>query len=82
MKTNDINRRFDRTEEELDNILIEIREARQELRALRSEIANRRCTGGTPAPAHPTPPTHTPYIRPWAPYPIPRVTWCCNGTAL
>ena len=81
MKTNDISRRFDRIEEEMDNLLIEVREMRQELRAMRSDAANRRCTGGSPAPARPTPPTHpsipyTPYIRPWAP--PPRITWYCD----
>ena len=83
MKTRDTSRRLDRIEEELDNILIEIQEARQEVRelsgtlaTLRQDIANRRCTGGTPAPAHPTPPTNVPYIRPWQPYP--HVTWCTN----
>ena len=89
MKTHDVNKRFDRIEEELDNVLIEVREARQEIRemsgalaTLRHDLANRRCTGGSPAPAHPLPPTspsipYTPNIHPWGP--SPRITWYCNG---
>ena len=76
----DINRRFDRLEEELDNLLIEIREARQELRALRAESAKQRCRGVPPVP--PTVPPTVPYttpIRPWG-HPWPRITWYCENS--
>ena len=64
-----------------DEILREVRELRGEVAVLRNELANRRCRGGTPAPAHPSVP-YCPPIRPWErPYwDWPRITWYCGDT--
>ena len=61
-----------------ERILQELRELRREVGVLRGELANRRCRGGTPAPAHPPPPSPwIPVRHPWASWPY---TWCHNSS--